>query len=55
MVNLGNDWDVILKSTFEGEGYLNLREFLISEYRNRVIYPDMHDIFNALKPPLMKT
>lgn len=49
MVNLGNDWDIILKEVFEDENYLNLREFLISEYRSRVIYPDMHDIFNALK------
>ena len=49
MVYLGNDWDSVLKSVFESETYLNLRQFLIEEYRNRVVYPDMHDIFNALK------
>ncbi|OXX82954.1 uracil-DNA glycosylase, partial [Paraclostridium benzoelyticum] len=29
--------------------YLKLREFLKEEYKNNIIYPDMHDIFNALK------
>lgn len=49
MVNLGNDWDVILKGEFEKEYYLKLREFLISEYKTQTVYPNMHDIFNALK------
>lgn len=49
MVNLGNDWDQILEGEFDKEYYLNLRKFLIEEYRTRVIYPSMYDIFNALK------
>ena len=49
MVNLGNDWDLILKDEFEKDYYLKLREFLKTEYRNHVVYPDMYDIFNALK------
>lgn len=49
MVNLGNDWDIVLKGEFEKDYYLKLREFLIEEYRNQTIYPNMHDIFNALK------
>lgn len=49
MVNIGNSWDSILKEDFESENYRNLRKFLAQEYRTRVIYPDMHDIFNALK------
>ena len=28
---------------------MKLREFLKAEYGSRVIYPDMYDIFNALK------
>ncbi|MDO5707282.1 MAG: uracil-DNA glycosylase [Andreesenia angusta] len=48
-VNIGNDWDDILKEEFEKEYYLKLREFLIKEYRTKKIYPNMHDIFNALK------
>ncbi|OSB10168.1 uracil-DNA glycosylase [Paraclostridium bifermentans] len=49
MVNIGNDWDEILKDEFEKPYYLKLREFLKEEYKNNIIYPDMHDIFNALK------
>ena len=49
MVKLGNDWDNILKDEFEKPYYLALRQFLKSEYSARRIYPDMNDIFNALK------
>lgn len=49
MVNIGNDWYEILKGEFEKPYYLKLREFLKEEYKNNIIYPDMHDIFNALK------
>ena len=49
MVNLGNSWDQVLAGEFEKEYYQKLRQFLIEEYRNKTIYPNMHDIFNALK------
>ncbi len=49
MVKLGNDWDALLCDEFKKEYYLNLREFLKYEYATGVVYPDMHDIFNALK------
>lgn len=49
MVNIGNDWDAILKEDFESENYQRLRVFLADEYRRHVVYPDTHDIFNALK------
>ena len=49
MVKLGNSWDEILKDEFRKDYYLKLREFLKEEYSTRTIYPDMHNIFNALK------
>ena len=49
MVNLENDWDDILKGEFDKRYYLELREFLKREYKNFSVYPDMYDIFNALK------
>ena len=49
MVNIGNRWDRVLDGEFEKEYYQRLRQFLIEEYRNKTIYPGMHDIFNALK------
>lgn len=49
MVNIGNDWDSVLSGEFDKPYYQKLRAFLIEEYRNGTVYPDMHDIFNALK------
>lgn len=49
MVNIGNDWDNVLKGEFDKEYYLKLRRFLKSEYKNHTVYPDMYDIFNRLK------
>ena len=49
MVNIGNEWDELLKGEFEKEYYLKLREFLKKEYFTYQVYPNMYDIFNALK------
>lgn len=49
MVNIGNDWDILLKEEFESDYYKKLREFLKTEYFSKKIYPPMNDIFNALK------
>lgn len=49
MVNIGNRWDEVLEGEFDKEYYRRLRAFLIQEYREHTVYPDMYDIFNALK------
>lgn len=49
MVNIGNSWDQVLDGEFDKEYYRELRQFLIREYQANTIYPDMHDIYNALK------
>lgn len=49
MVNFGNDWDELLKDEFEKDYYVNLRQTLISEYKTQRIFPDMYDIYNAMK------
>ncbi len=49
MVNIGNDWDKVLEGEFDKEYYRQLRAFLKYEYKNHIIHPSMHDIFNALK------
>ncbi|MBQ5317608.1 MAG: uracil-DNA glycosylase [Oscillospiraceae bacterium] len=49
MVNIGNEWDDLLKDEFKKEYYLKLREFLKKEYFTYQVYPNMYDIFNALK------
>jgi uracil-DNA glycosylase len=45
---LTNDWGPLLEEEFRKPYYLQLRKFLIKEYSERIIYPPMHDIFNAL-------
>ncbi len=45
---LHNDWSEHLEEEFQKDYYLQLRRFLIDEYRSAKVYPDMYDIFNAL-------
>lgn len=45
---LKNDWAPLLEEEFQKPYYLKLRQFLIGEYRTKVVYPDMYDIFSAL-------
>ena len=49
MVNIGNEWDSLLKDEFEKDYYKKLRAFLKEEYSKYTIFPDMYDIFNALR------
>ena len=49
MVNLGNEWDELLVGEFQKDYYQKLRAFLAKEYRTARVFPDMYDIFNALK------
>jgi uracil-DNA glycosylase len=48
MAVLKNDWAPLLEPEFSTPYYQDLRSFLAHEYRTRTIYPDKHDIFNAL-------
>jgi uracil-DNA glycosylase len=45
---LHNDWAPLLQDEFQKPYYRKLRQFLVEEYRTRVVYPDMYDIFSAL-------
>jgi len=45
---LNNDWQDLLSDEFKKEYYQKLRAVLVTEYKSRTIYPDKHDIFNAL-------
>ena len=49
MVSIGNTWDDLLKDEFQKEYYKKIHNFLKKEYANYPVYPDMYDIFNALK------
>lgn len=45
---LKNDWREYLNQEFEKEYYLKLRERLKQDYKTKIVYPPMYDIFNAL-------
>ena len=49
MKEIGGGWDEVLKDDFSSDYYINLRKFLIKEYSERTIYPDMNNIYNALR------
>jgi uracil-DNA glycosylase len=47
MPKISNDWLGAIGEEFQKPYYLELRRFLIQEYRTRRIYPAADDIFNA--------
>jgi len=49
MVNIENSWDKKLEGEFDKSYYINLRQFLVNEYKARNIFPNINNIFNALK------
>ena len=49
MVHIGNKWDEVLADDFSADYYSRIRAFLKREYGTHTVYPDMYDIFNALK------
>ena len=49
MVKFENEWDILFRGEFDKPYYVKLRAFLIEEYTKHIVYPNMHDIFNALK------
>lgn len=49
MVSIGNQWDALLAEEWNKEYYQQLRKVLKHDYASTVVYPNMHDIFNALK------
>ena len=48
MVNLG-DWNSVLAPLFGDEKYHKIRNFLLEEYGNYTVYPDMYDLYNCFR------
>ncbi len=48
MIDLG-DWNERLAPLFADERYRKIRNFLIEEYKNYVVYPDMYDLYNCFR------
>ena len=47
MPKITNDWLDAIGGEFEKPYYIELRKFLVSEYRTRQVFPAADDIFNA--------
>ena len=46
---IGNDWDIMLKSVFEGEGFKKFMSNVKKLYEKDICFPKYENIFNALK------
>ena len=46
---IGNDWDIVLKSVWESDGFKRFMSKVKKEYETHTCYPKYENIFNALK------
>ncbi|MDD3187428.1 MAG: uracil-DNA glycosylase [Bacilli bacterium] len=46
---IGNNWDKILEEEYHKEYFLELINKVNNEYRNKIIFPEYKNIFNAFK------
>lgn len=46
---IGNDWDFILDSVWNSEGFKSFMNIIKDEYNKKICYPEFDNIFNALK------
>ena len=46
---IGNKWDEVLQDEFKKEYFVDLMNFVKSEYRRNTIYPKQNEVFNAFR------
>ena len=46
---IGNDWDEVLKTVYQSEGFNKFKIIVNNEYKTKTIFPKKDHIFNALK------
>lgn len=46
---IGNDWDIILKDIYETKEFKDTMEIVEKEYKEKIVFPEYKNIFNALK------
>lgn len=46
---IGNKWDEVLQDEFKKEYFVDLMNFIKSEYRRTTIYPKQNEVFNAFR------
>lgn len=46
---IGNDWDNLLKDEYQKEYFKNLENFVLDEYKHKIIYPKINEVYNAFR------
>lgn len=46
---IGNDWDDVLASVWNSNGFHNFMNIVKEKYRENTCFPEYNNIFNALK------
>ena len=46
---IGNDWDSVLADEFKKDYFLEIKDFVDSEYESKTVYPPYEEIFNAFR------
>lgn len=46
---IGNDWDEVLDTCINSDGFKKFMEVVKNEYKNNICYPEYENIFNAFK------
>lgn len=46
---IGNEWDDLLKSEYKKEYFKSLENFVLNEYKNKIIYPKISEVYNAFR------
>lgn len=46
---IGNDWDILLEKEYKKEYFQKLEYFVNNEYKNKIIYPKINEVYNAFR------
>ena len=46
---IGNDWDKLLNDEYNKDYFRNLEDFVLDEYKYKIIYPKISDVYNAFR------
>lgn len=46
---LNSNWDVILEDQYKADYFKKMGEFIKATYKNKIVYPEYNNIFNALR------
>ena len=46
---IGNDWDKLLNDEYNKDYFRNLEDFVLDEYKHKIIYPKISDVYNAFR------